>query len=559
MLESILRACGGAHYLRLSAHAVIAAALVLSGSSCVGTQQPPATFPADSAETAPALELGSSLPPLPVDKATAATSVEFIQDGNDCIERDPDNFAQPDGLLLDCSPPAGAVAWAIYQFYCGSHHTANLTVRPQAAGRGIYIAYSDYTNGRWDFSGPYNVPALPDPPADISIPLERAVLSPLGYVYVAIVVAGDDAGAVIEELQLDVHNWQDGLMNLAAQNVTDFMLAEIGGRPAVAYVDTEGVLKFIRAAQPEGSSWDAPITVGEGPFGQFRSVSLAEIDGHPAIAVHYPVVNQGNLEFIRALDASGSNWPSSTTNVDSAANDFYCGTDSSLASINGFTVIAYRGDEAFVRYAVNNEDASGSWFALTVDDPSSGASLMTLREVNGHPAICYMGKDIGIGNPTLLQFAYSSSLNGINSLDWTVKTIDETQNAFGTGWLYMEWINDSYPAVIYPSNSGSKFKYAAATTPTGLDTWTIKEIDPKESSVGAGLLTDHGRPAVIYRDTDGMGFMRALDGQGANWAAPVIFAPISTGDWSVKVINGEPAIAYAANSGPNILAYTYRP
>lgn len=549
-----------ARLLLWAARATLLIWLVLQCAACGGTEAEPLRRQLRYEQTTSGMlgRLWEALPPLPRDKAGAATNAELTLDGNDWSSRDPSGYTADDGTFLNFAPPAGELAWGLYSYYLGSHDATGIEVTLQPGGQGIYVAYSDYAAGRWSFSGPYTVPAEPDPPAAITIPLAEAAISPLGNLYVVLAVYGSPAGAVLEEVSLDVANWQDGQMHLAAQNAWPLALAEIAGRPAVAYVEEGGVLKFIRAAVPDGSTWEAPVTVAAGPFGTLWSVSLAEIAGRPAIAVHRPVAG-GRLEFIRALDTAGSNWLHPTQTVDFSAADFYCGISPSLAAINSYTAIAYRGEDNTLGYALNNKDASDPWFTLTLDEAGNEVFVCTLRSVNGHPAICYLANGVGIGAADQLQFAYSTSLSGINSLDWEIATIDETSNAFGTGWLYFEPINDSFPAVIYRSNSDFRIKYAHATTATGLDGWINQVIGPSEDCTGVGLVLDNGLPAVFYRDGTNTGFMRALDGSGTTWANPVSIAPLSSGPSAVAVINHQPAIAYTANTDPSILAYTYRP
>ena len=529
-------------------------------SSCGEAQQlssSAATGP-ESTGVGPADNVWATLPPLPPDRTATFTSIVLVQDGNDWVSRDLSGHTADTESFEVFSPPAGELAWAMYSFYCGSHITKDILVSLQPGGKGIYVGYSDYTSGRWKFAGPYSIPAQPVPPDSITIDIDNAKLSPLGNMHVLVAVAGGSAGAVLEQLGISVHNWQDGEMNLAAQNTISMSLAEIAGRPAIAYVEEGGKLKFIRASMSDGSSWDAPVTVDDGPFGTLWSVSLADIAGRPAIAAQFQGVG-GSLQFIRALDANGTNWPGFTTTVASSASDFYFGINPSLASLKSKTAIAFRGTDSSVAYAVNNVDASGAWFTLKVDDANKSATYPTLRLVNGHPAICFSSKDKPLGTNYLLRYSYSASLDGINSLDWTTVTIDDTNNAFGTGWLFFNWINDSFPAVVYNNKNSNRFKYAYATSANGLTGWVSQEVDPTPGSAASGLVTDKGLPAIIYRDPDGMGFMRAQDEKGSKWAASFIISPLSSGGTSANIINGLPALAYAANFDPNILAYTYRP
>lgn len=82
--------------------------------------------------------------------------------------------------------------------------------------------------------------------------------------------------------------------------------ALVNNNPAIAYYDaTDGDLKYVRAADPRGTSWLPPVTVASrGDVGQFPS--LAIINGNPAIS-YYDATNK-LLMFVRSTDISGVFW-----------------------------------------------------------------------------------------------------------------------------------------------------------------------------------------------------------------------------------------------------------
>jgi uncharacterized delta-60 repeat protein len=82
--------------------------------------------------------------------------------------------------------------------------------------------------------------------------------------------------------------------------------ALINNHPAIAYYDsTSGDLKYVRAADPRGTSWLPPVTVASrGDVGQYPS--LAIVNGNPAIS-YYDATNK-LLMFVRSTDGSGVFW-----------------------------------------------------------------------------------------------------------------------------------------------------------------------------------------------------------------------------------------------------------
>lgn len=162
-------------------------------------------------------------------------------------------------------------------------------------------------------------------------------------------------------------------------------LAVVDGRPAIAYYDnTNHDLKYVRASDPSGSSWDTPLTVDSGGIvGQFAS--LAVVDGRPAIA-YYDEFNY-DLKYVRASDAAGSFWGTPVT-VDSAG---LVGQLASLAVVDGRPAIAYYDESNYDLKYVRASDATGSSWGtpLTVDSAGNAGYYASLEVVGGRPAIAY--------------------------------------------------------------------------------------------------------------------------------------------------------------------------
>jgi len=96
--------------------------------------------------------------------------------------------------------------------------------------------------------------------------------------------------------------------NIGANSSSHASSAVINGNPAIAYYDSaNGDLKFVRATDPRGSSWFAPVTLAEvGDVGQYPSLSV--INGFPAVS-YYDVTN-GTLCYVQSTDSSGVFWRS---------------------------------------------------------------------------------------------------------------------------------------------------------------------------------------------------------------------------------------------------------
>ncbi|MCH7472107.1 PKD domain-containing protein [bacterium] len=94
------------------------------------------------------------------------------------------------------------------------------------------------------------------------------------------------------------------VIDFATSTGLDPSIVDAGGYPAIAYIDsTFGVVKFIRALDPEGEEWAEPIWLDE--FG-WSPIEMAVIDGRPTVI--YKEDETNNLKFIAANDARGASW-----------------------------------------------------------------------------------------------------------------------------------------------------------------------------------------------------------------------------------------------------------
>ena len=180
-------------------------------------------------------------------------------------------------------------------------------------------------------------------------------------------------------------------------------LAVVNGNPAISYHDRfNGDLKYVRALDASGTNWGTPVTVDStGSVGLFTS--LVVVDGNPAIS-YYDNANI-DLKYVRALDASGTSWGTPVT-LDSTG-----GATPSLAVVNGNPAISYLvGDRAFLKYIRANDSTGSSWGngLNVVSNPDTSPSL---RVVNGIPAIAY--RDYFSKSPSFISLAGTFPLNWI--------------------------------------------------------------------------------------------------------------------------------------------------
>jgi hypothetical protein len=85
---------------------------------------------------------------------------------------------------------------------------------------------------------------------------------------------------------------------------TDPPLAEVAGKPAIAYVNGAlEILKFVRALDETGEHWGEPLVLDSRARG---AVSMDLLDGRPAVI--YNRTDSNELTFIAANDERGTSW-----------------------------------------------------------------------------------------------------------------------------------------------------------------------------------------------------------------------------------------------------------
>lgn len=177
-------------------------------------------------------------------------------------------------------------------------------------------------------------------------------------------------------------------------------MAVVNGYPAISYHDaSNGDLRYIRAQDATGSTWGTPATVdSSGTNVTGLHTSLAVVDGMPAIAYYDSSVQ--DLRFVRAADADGSTWNSPVTLV-SAGNS---GVYASMAVIGGIPVVAFQETGAFDSKIIVASNASATaWEPVrNLMTLSSVGYGQVVREVAGRAAVAYGSS--GPDTPSGLEF-----------------------------------------------------------------------------------------------------------------------------------------------------------
>ncbi|MBK8092628.1 MAG: hypothetical protein IPK32_11775 [Verrucomicrobiaceae bacterium] len=324
--------------------------------------------------------------------------------------------------------------------------------------------------------------------------------------------------------------------------------AIVSGNPAISYYDvSNGDLKYMRALDANGTIWGAPVTVDSiGDVG--RHTSLAVVSGAPAIS-YYDATNR-DLKFIRANDATGTTWSSqfSIRVIDSTNNE---GQFTSLAVVNGNPAISYHdvtnGDLNYVR-ATNT--SGKTWGApLTLDSTGLVGLDTSLAVVNGNPAISYH-------DFTNSDLKYVRATDASGTTWGTSLTLDSTGSVGRHSSLTV--VNGN-PAISYYDFTNSDLKYLRATDADGT-IWAASLTLDSTGIVGhdTSLAVVNGNPAISYYDATNtnLKYVRATDVSGTAWSTPVT----SNGDSADRVgqfsallvVGGNPAICYFDSTNGNL-------
>lgn len=262
-------------------------------------------------------------------------------------------------------------------------------------------------------------------------------------------------------------------------------------RPTISYRDrTNGDLKVIRAMDPNGSVWNAPVSVTTtGNVGAYSS--LLWLPGYNVPAISYYDYDNYDLKFIRANDADGRYWRTPVT-VD-ALNDV-------------------------------------------------GAFHSTIRLSNSNPAIAYYDSNYGD-----LKFARANAPDGGS---WATPVyVDTTATTFVSAPVSAAVVN-SYPAILYRNSNNNDLLYVRANDTTGSSWGTPNTVASGASTAAASMAVVNGHPAFCYSAGGALHFLRASDASGTAWGSPVTLDNVTVSgarNLQFAVIGGKPAVSYYTN------------
>jgi hypothetical protein len=163
-------------------------------------------------------------------------------------------------------------------------------------------------------------------------------------------------------------------------------LGVVNGQPAVMYTLIDGLaswgLAYTHGEDSAGGAWSASRGVALGLKPETSSTCMVEVAGRPAVAFWDEL--DGMLKYVRALNAEGSEWG----DIISVTPASYTSYNVSLAVINTLPAIAY-GDSATGLMYVQAKLTTGSLWNAPVQFDPVGGMYPCLIEVNKRAGVAH--------------------------------------------------------------------------------------------------------------------------------------------------------------------------
>lgn len=333
--------------------------------------------------------------------------------------------------------------------------------------------------------------------------------------------ASGSVDALPQEKTLDTQAWGE------------LELFNVGGNPALAYAGKDDKsVRFIRATDPLGQNWGAPVTVATLPVQEPGTLSAIVVNGRPAI-VYAELIDisgpEARMLYVRALDAEGSAWGTPLEPAVLTTSGNY-----SINIVQGRPAIAFNApgtSDTVDLWYMRASNANGtSWGApVDVDAEDFAGYDAKLRPVNGQPAICYKRTTTG---PSTSAICYCRALDSTGA-NWgtpvELATSPDTTLAYPSMAL-----QEGRPVVSYVKrNIGpteSTLNFLRALDDDG-SVWPAAQIvdtgaDGNDFNF-SNIVSDGPRSYIVTKFANSgaeMRFYAALDSDGTSWDSPLVLA-----------------------------------
>ncbi|OYW77539.1 MAG: hypothetical protein B7Z37_03680 [Verrucomicrobia bacterium 12-59-8] len=225
-------------------------------------------------------------------------------------------------------------------------------------------------------------------------------------------------------------------------------LVVVNGKPAISYSgSTNRNLKYLRAQNATGTSWGTPLTVDNNQsVGIFPS--LAVVNGNPAIG--YTDFNTDptgpNLKYVRAMDVNGTSWETPLTADYSSG---YVGLAPSLIEFNGSPAVSYHDyANSNLKWAIYGAEPNAPDIAVSQSSPlTDGVSTVSCGTTVVGTSNVLTFTITNTGTAPLISLAVTK--DGTNASDFIVSALSGTSIPVGEGTV-------TFNVSFSPSSGGAK-------------------------------------------------------------------------------------------------------
>ncbi|MEM7797947.1 MAG: hypothetical protein AAF633_02050 [Chloroflexota bacterium] len=322
----------------------------------------------------------------------------------------------------------------------------------------------------------------------------------------------------------------------------------VNGQPAVSYRNTAlNEARYLRATAADGSSWGSPVTLGI--LGQTTNLDLELVNNIPTV-----VYREGlNTYFQQANDLNGSSWLSATVlHSNSSGYDLFESIGLIVADGRP-TLTGLNFDRKGLLFARADDSLGSQWSTFPNIYGGLAGDSLSVAEIASNPAVSFNGTS---------GLQYMRATDRYGTVWETPITIDP---APGIGEFNQLLSVNDRPAIAYfNSFDYDGLYYVQANDQLGRD-WpdptqavsTTNDIEQLSAAVVSG------RPALAYFDDDTrqIEYVRATSSAGTAWGSPVVITsnvsiPNSSSNLHLIVIDGQPAVAFSADSRLNFIKAT---
>jgi hypothetical protein len=270
-------------------------------------------------------------------------------------------------------------------------------------------------------------------------------------------------------------------------------LLEVEERPAIAFRTDLGLF-YTRSASLDGDNdldWSLVPVGGEFPF----TTSMAIVDGRPAIAYNTFLNTVRYARSSTATGGSGTDWTVDTVDVHNEMLG-----EVSLAEVDGKPAIAlsaFSANDLYYYSSATAQGAAADWSSpTTLLSEGVYAEPISLLSAGNRPMIAYI--EIGSND---LRAAVSATTLGALPADWSTVLIGS--DGFNATDCMLASV-DGRPAVVYTDLDRARL--AASSTPEGDESTDWDDLDDITDSTTMGpdcaIAEIGGFPAVVYRHFD---------------------------------------------------------